>query len=103
MIDRVQPGNLADVRFSSFVNTPQIVVPGRIDSISTDLLTEPQTGVTYYLARVSVTPEGLKMLGKRQMQAGMPAEVIIVTGERSLLTYLARPLLKRMASSMKEE
>lgn len=103
MIDRVHPKLVADVRFSSFANTPQVVVAGTVDSISGDLLTEPQTGMGYYLARVSVTPEGMKELGKRQMQPGMPAEVIIKTGERSFLTYLLRPLLKRMAVSMKEE
>ena len=45
----------------------------------------------------------MKILGDRQMLAGMPAEVVIITGERSMLVYLLRPLLKRMASSMKEE
>jgi protease secretion system membrane fusion protein len=59
--------------------------------------------VSYYLARVAVTPEGLKSLGKRQMQPGMPVEVIFKTGERSLLTYMLHPLTKRMAASMKEE
>ena len=45
----------------------------------------------------------MKVLGKRRMQPGMPAEVIIKTGERSLLTYLLNPLTKRLAASMKEE
>lgn len=103
MIDRVQPGKETDVRFSSFAHSPQLVVEGRVDSISSDLITEPQTNVSYYLARVSLTPAGMKDLGDRQMQAGMPAEVIIRTGERTVLTYLLHPLLKRMAASMKEE
>ncbi|MDR2364425.1 MAG: HlyD family type I secretion periplasmic adaptor subunit [Zoogloeaceae bacterium] len=103
LIDRVQPGREADVRFSAFAHSPQLVVPGRVESISADLLTHEQTGLSYYLARVSVTEEGMKILGNRQMQAGMPAEVIIITGERSMLTYLLRPLLKRVAVSMKEE
>ena len=59
--------------------------------------------MNYYLARVEVTPEGLERLGKRQLQPGMPAEVIIKTGERSLLTYLLHPFAKRLAASMKEE
>ena len=50
-----------------------------------------------------MTPEGVKTLGPRQMQPGMPAEVIIKTGERSVLTYLLHPLTKRLAASMKEE
>jgi protease secretion system membrane fusion protein len=59
--------------------------------------------MSYFLARVQVTPEGMKTLGARQMQPGMPAEIVIKTGERSLLTYLIHPLTKRMAASMKEE
>ena len=50
-----------------------------------------------------MTPEGLKKLGNRQMQPGMPAEMVIKTGERTLLTYLLHPLTKRLAASMKEE
>ena len=46
---------------------------------------------------------GLKTLGNRQMQAGMPAEVIIKTGERTVLEYILHPLLKRIAATMKEE
>ncbi len=103
LIDRVQPGLGADVRFSSFAHSPLLVVPGKVASVSHDLLTNEQNGVSYYLARVTVTEEGMKKLGKRQLQAGMPVEVVIVTGERSMLTYLLHPLLKRMASSMKEE
>jgi protease secretion system membrane fusion protein len=103
LIDRVQLGRETDVRFSAFAHSPQLVVPGRVESISADLLTNEQTGLSYYLARVSVTEEGMKILGNRQMQAGMPAEVIIITGERSMLIYLLRPLLKRISVSMKEE
>ena len=72
-------------------------------SVSADLLTDPQTGATYYLARAQVTPDGLKTLGKRQMQAGMPVEVVFTAGERSLLTYFLSPLTRRVATAMKEE
>jgi len=50
-----------------------------------------------------VTPEGMKALGKRQMQPGMPVQIVIKTGERSLLTYLVDPLIKRITVSMKED
>ena len=103
LIDHVQTGLPVDIRFSAFANSPQLVVQGKVMSVSSDLIVEPQTNVSYYLARVNVTPDGLKSLGKRQMQPGMPAEVIFKTGERSLLTYLLHPLTKRMAASMKEE
>jgi protease secretion system membrane fusion protein len=79
------------------------VVQGQVASVSGDLLIDAHTGAGYYLARVLVTPEGLEKLGKRQMQPGMPVELIFRTGERSLLTYLLHPLTRRMAASMKEE
>lgn len=103
MIDRVKKDMPVDVRFSSFAHTPQLVVHGKVASVSADVLVDPQTGVGYYLARVGVTAEGYKQLGKRQLQPGMPVEVVFLTGERSMLTYLLSPLTKRLAASMKEE
>ena len=104
LIDKVQTGLPADIRFSSFAHSPQLVLEGKILSISGDLLSDPQAPqYAYYLARVQVTPSGMKTLGKRQMQPGMPVEIVIKTGERSLLTYLIHPLTKRMAASLKEE
>ena len=103
MIDRVHAQLPVDVRFSSFAHTPQLVVEGRVVTVSNDLLVDPQSGIGYYLARVGVTPEGFKALGKRQLQPGMPVEIVFITGERSMLTYLLSPLTKRLAASMKEE
>ena len=104
LIDKVQAGLSTDIRFNAFAHSPQLVVEGKVLSVSGDLLSDPaQPQFSYFLARVQVTPDGMKTLGKRQMQPGMPAEIVIKTGERSMLTYLLHPLVKRMASSMKEE
>jgi len=108
LIASIQKGSLVDVSFSAFPHSPQLVVQGVVSSLSQDIVTDPQVnpaqpGATYYLARVSITPEGMKSLGKREMQAGMPVMMVVKTGERSLLTYLIDPLLKRMTVSMKEE
>ena len=105
VIDRVKAGDLTEVRFSSFANSPTLVVHGRVASLAHDSISE-QSGagvITYYLARVELTKEGLKALGDRNMQPGMQAEVLIKTGERSLLTYLLHPLTKRIAAAMTEE
>lgn len=105
VIDRVRAGDPTEVRFSGFANTPQLVLDARLVSLSGDAVTENMgAGVqTYYLGRVEVLPEGFRLLGNRVLQPGMPAEVLIKTGERSLLTYLLHPLTKRLASAMKEE
>lgn len=103
-IDKVRAGLPADIRFAAFAHAPQLTVEGRVVSVSADLLTDPQNPqMAYYLARVSVTPEGMKRLGGHQMLAGMPAEVVIKTGERTLLTYLLHPLTRRVAAALKEE
>lgn len=105
VIDRVKAGDATEVRFSSFVNSPTLVVHGKVASLARDAITE-QLGATvmsYYLARVEITPEGMKALGDRHLQPGMPAEVLVKTGERSLLTYLLHPLTKRIAAAMTEE
>lgn len=103
LVDRVVSGQPVDIRFSSFAHSPHLVVTGKVNTVSADLLTDPQSNVSYYLARVTVTPEGMKTLGARQLQPGMPCELIFKTGERSLLTYLLHPLVKRVSASMKEE
>ncbi|HSW05889.1 HlyD family type I secretion periplasmic adaptor subunit [Aquabacterium sp.] len=105
VIDRVKVGDNTEVRFTAFANTPQLVVHGKIVSLAGDAITE-QVGnltTTYYLARVEITPEGNKALGSRTLQPGMTAEVLIKTGERSLLTYMLHPLIKRIAAAMTEE
>jgi protease secretion system membrane fusion protein len=97
-------GELAEVRFSTFADAPQLVVHGKIVSLAGDSINEQvgQNVMTYYLARVALTPEGLKALGDRTLQPGMTAEVLVKTGERSLLTYLLHPLMKRIATAMTE-
>ena len=104
-IDRVKVGDPVEVRMSAFANTPQLVIEGKLVKLAGDAVAE-NVGATvqsYYIGRVEITPEGLKSLGGHNLQPGMAAEVLIKTGQRSLLTYLLHPLLKRVAASMKEE
>ncbi|WP_137718171.1 HlyD family type I secretion periplasmic adaptor subunit [Methylobacillus flagellatus] len=108
LIDKIHVGQAADVRFSTFANTPQLLLEGTIKTVSSDLFTEPasatgQAPASYYLARVAITEKGMQQLGQRVLQPGMPVQVVIRSGERSLLTYLLHPLTKRIAAAMKEE
>jgi len=108
LIDSIHKGLPVDVSFSAFAHSPQLVVQGVVESVSKDIITDPQMnsmqpGASYYLARVTVTPEGMRSLGHRQMQPGMSAIVVIKTGERSLLVYLIDPLMKKIMVSGKEE
>lgn len=106
IIDRIKVGDATEVRFSAFANSPQLVVHGKLASLSHDAVTEPLPNgqvMTYFLGRVELTAEGRRALGNRALQPGMMGEVLIRTGERSLLTYLLHPLTKRVASAMTEE
>jgi len=103
VIDRLKEGMPTEIRFSGFAHTPQLNVAGRVVSVSRDMLTDPDTRMPYFLARVEVTDQGRQTLGTRQMQPGMMADVLIKTGERSFLAYLTYPLVRRLAQSMTEE
>jgi protease secretion system membrane fusion protein len=111
LIDKVHAGLVANVQFASFANSPQLVVPGKIETVSGDLLTEMSgapgqpggAAQSYYLARIMITREGMKELGSRKLQPGMPVQLVIKTGERTMLDYILHPLVKRMSASLKEE
>jgi protease secretion system membrane fusion protein len=104
LIDKVQVGLLADLRFSAFnlVSTP--VVNGVVKVLGADKLSNPAPiqPAEYYLAQIETTQEGLQLLGDRLIQAGMPVEVIVKSGERSFMSYLFKPITDRFARSFKE-
>lgn len=103
-IDKVHVGLEADVRFSAFNQRNTPVVPGVIKLVGADKQKDPSGGANdFYLAQIETTKEGLQLLGHHKIQPGMPAEVIVKTGERSFLTYLLKPLSDRFARSFKED
>ena len=102
-INRVEIGKNADIRFSAFNSATTPVIEGVVTSVSADRLMNEKTGLPYYLARVSVTPEGAKKLGEQKLLAGMPADVLVKTGERTMLQYLLQPARNAISQSMIEE
>lgn len=104
-INRIALGGAADIRFTAFNTSTTPVIEGTVINISGDRLTNEQTGIPYYLARIQVSEEGARKLEERQLRllAGMPAEVLIKTGERTLLSYLLQPARDAVAQSLIEE
>ncbi|MBF0159876.1 MAG: HlyD family type I secretion periplasmic adaptor subunit, partial [Magnetococcales bacterium] len=100
MVDRVYPGQDVDVRLDAFIDLPNLVIAGRVVSVSADQISLGKD--SYYLMRVEVLPEGYRDLGYRKMRPGMPATVMVKTGERTLFNYLLRPITRRMAMSLTE-
>ena len=102
-IDRVSIGDKADIRFSAFKRATTPVIEGELVSISADSLVDEQTGTSYYLARVEITQKGRDALDNLVLVPGMPAEVVIKTGERTLLEYIIQPATNVFARSLTEE
>lgn len=103
LIDKVHPGLPVDLIFSAFNQNKTPNIPGVVTRVSADRLTDEQTGEPYYNLQTKVTPEGMKLLVHHQIRAGMPVEIFIKTGERSLMNYLFKPILDRLHASMSEE
>lgn len=101
-IDRVSEGQDATIRFSTFGSSVPTIF-GRVLSLSADSIQDENTGASYYLSRVEVTPEGMADLGELVLLPGMPAEVYINTGSRTFLQYLFKPFSNAMARSFNED
>jgi epimerase transport system membrane fusion protein len=102
-IDRISVGQEATIRFSAFKNATTPTIQGNLTRISADRLVDEQTGTPYYLARVEVSDEGKEMLGSLVLVPGMPAEVLIKTGERTFFEYLIQPARNAFARSLIED
>ena len=101
-IDVIQSGMKAEVRFNSFHGTILPVIMGRITSVSRDRLVDEQSKQPYFLARIVVDEKDLPSLIKDRISAGMSAEVIVPTGERTIIDYLTRPLKNRLTTTFRE-
>lgn len=102
LIERARTGQATDIRFTALDPRRTPVIEGRLVSLGADTVSD-KDGQAVYVARVSPDPEQLSGLGKNvHLHPGMPVEVTIITGERSLLTYLLKPLSDSFASGLKE-
>lgn len=105
MADRLKPGLPVDVRFASLqrVNTP--VITGKVTTVSADQQIDEYSRLPYFSVEVEVSPEAIIDLREAglDIKPGMQAEVIIKTGERTLMNYLMRPVTERLIGAFKEE
>ncbi len=101
-VDRVMAGQTAKIRFTAF-NSATPVIEGEVVTLSADRLINEMTGLPYFLARVKVTPQGVKDLAGLELMAGMSADVLIGTGSRTFFQYLLQPVSNAMARSLIED
>ncbi|PCH58954.1 MAG: membrane-fusion protein, partial [SAR86 cluster bacterium] len=95
----VQTGQLAHIRLSAYKQRNLFSLEGRVTTISADRFSDERTGVDYFLARVELLdelPEGV------ELYPGMQAEVMVVTGARTLLEYLTRPITQSLNRALRE-
>lgn len=103
-IDSVHPGLVAEVKFSAFASRFMPIVTGEVDSVSKGtIVPSDQRQTPYYLARINVSKGMVPDEIEERLTAGMPADVIISTGERTVMDYLTSPLTDAIRKSMREE
>lgn len=102
LIDSVHEGLEADIHFSALDQTLVPSIAGKLVYLSADSIVDPRTDQSYYVGRVVMTEAGRAKLGKQILQPGMPAEVVILTAERTFLGYLMKPLLTRFQFAFTE-
>ena len=103
LIDKVHVGLKAELIFPAFNQNQTPHIPGEITQVSADRLINEHTGQPYYKLRAKVAPEGMKLIAHLQIRPGMPAEVFVKTGERTMMSYLLKPVFDRAKTSMTEE
>lgn len=102
-IDRVSIGLVAEVRFTAFKQALTPVIEGRMIGLSADRLIEEKTGTPYYQAEIELTPESYQKMAHLELVPGMPVEVLIKTGERTVFEYLTKPISNAFARSFIED
>lgn len=102
-IDVVRVGQSAQVRLTAYKQRSTLTVNGRLIHISADRFLDERTGLGYYLAKIEPDPDSLAAAGDVQLQAGMPAEVMIQTGARLAIEYMVNPVIISFTRAFRED
>ncbi|GED23835.1 HlyD family type I secretion periplasmic adaptor subunit [Halomonas halmophila] len=103
-IDHLYIGQPAEIRFSAFNQRLSNVIDGELVHVSANSFEDEATRARYYKARIRVTEDGQDdMSDNMKLLSGMPAEVMIRTGERSFASYVGKPITDMLARAMREE
>jgi HlyD family secretion protein/epimerase transport system membrane fusion protein len=102
-IDVVRQGQTVQVVLSAYTQRTLPRLEGKVRDVSADRIVDPQTQSSYYKVRVEVDREALAALGSGiELSPGMPAEVMVMTGQRTAFEYLTRPFLDSLRRSFTE-
>ncbi|MYN44003.1 HlyD family type I secretion periplasmic adaptor subunit [Pseudoduganella sp. FT93W] len=105
LVDKVHPGLPVEIMLSAFNSNKTPHIPAEVVTVAADRSVEERTGAPYYKVRVRVTKAGLKLIASHKLNVvpGMPADLFVKTGERSMMNYLLKPLYDRAKTSLSEE
>jgi HlyD family secretion protein len=101
-IDQLQIGQRAVLRFSAFNSRTTPEVDGEVTRVSADTSTDQRTGQSYYTIRIALPPETVTQLGDVRLLPGMPVEAFVQTGERTVISYLMKPLRDQFMRAFRE-
>jgi membrane fusion protein, type I secretion system len=102
-IDKLQVGQKTLLRLSAFNQRTTPELNGVVTRVSPDVTTDQRTGQSYYTIRVSMPPEEVARLGDVKLIPGMPVEAFVQTGERTMLSYLIKPLSDQLMRAFREK
>lgn len=102
-VDQVRVGRAARVTFSGFNRQTTPDIAGKLIFVSPDLTSDQRTGQSYYRIKVRLDAGALAKAPQIALKTGMPAETFVETGNRSILSFLIKPLLDQLRYSMRSE
>ena len=105
LVDKVHAGLPVELIFSAFNINSTPHIPGMVMQVSADRTVDERTGTPFYRMKARVTPAGARLIVAKQLdiRSGMPVELFVRTGERTMMSYLLKPLFDRAKTSMTEE
>jgi hypothetical protein len=99
----VHAGLKAQVRLTAFKTRYMRPVEGNVVNVSADRFDDQRTGEGFFTARIEIPQSELADLGELKLSPGMPAETLIVTGRRTMLSYLVRPIRESFGRAFREQ
>ncbi len=102
-IDSIEVGQRAEIRLTALNTRATPAIYGFVKSVSGDSMTDPGGKIPYFLSIIEIPTDERKKLGKVKLSAGMTADVLIQTGERTALNYILKPMLDAFARGLNEE
>ena len=102
-VDQLHVGQEALLRLSALNQRTTPEIHGAVDTISPDLVEDKLTGITYYQVRIGLSEAEMQALGDVDLVPGMPVEAFIHTEDRTVLSYLVKPLADQVARAFRED